>query len=855
MKTLITNTNKRIKGLIIKNPSALIILFMLFWINNAFSQIYSGAEAEKIITGSSYIYINNILETPAYVRFRKNKEIPFTEFDIWMKKNIGLSDDLSLRLLNKETDKFKNIHYRLQQLYKGIPVEFSYIIVHTFENKITSFNGTIIKSISVSATPAVDIEEASAISLKYCFGNDYDQFKNCCNQPDDPIVIIPKNLNFKTKSEHSLSYKLDVYSKSPLMRKFVYVDANTGEIEGVVDRIQTDDTTGIANTFYSGQQSIKTNFTGNNFILRESGRGNGINTIDYYNFEATDFTDDDNYWNNINPQHDEVATDAHWAAEKTYDYFLSKFGRNSIDNNGYAINSYVHYGINFDGAFWDGDKVWFGDGNGSNTPFVTVDVCAHEISHGLTTKTASLVYQDEPGALNEGFSDIFGTCIEFYAKPAVANWLIADETGTALRSLNDPKSLGYPDTYYGLNWDYMNEVHKNSTVLSHWFYLLSQGGNGTNDNGNNYSVAGIGIEEAAEIAYRTLTIYLLPLSNYNDVHFYSILAASDLFGACSAESQAVINAWYAVGIGSPFTNQVESNFSSPYTTSCQIPASIPFTNLSSNSDSCLWDFGDGTFSNEINPVHIYNSFGNYNVKLISYGNNNCIDNDTLLKANFIQISSLAPCVALMPESGNGETQISCSGTLFDSGGAGYYQSNTRSTITISPVNAEKITLTFEELYFEAYYWDGIMTSKVDSLIIFDGPDTLSPVLSVLSGYDTTAIPIVFTGNSVTILQSTNATVNRPGFKLSWDCSLYSNYEELNKSTYYSLFPNPAQDYAMLSVPRQSIIEIYDTQNRMLQSLPSSEENIKLDLSAFSKGFFVIKIISAQGTFIKKLIKL
>ncbi len=820
------------------------------------SQTYSGKEAEKIIAGSSYVCINNILKTPAYISFKKNKEIPFIEFGNWMRNNIGLSDDLSFRLVNKETDKFRYIHYRMQQLYKGIPVEFSYIIVHTFENKIISFNGTIIKSLSVPVNSAIDINEASAISLKYCFGNDYNQFKNCCIQAVDSIVIIPEKLNFKTNSEHSLSYKLDVYSKSPLKRMFVYIDAITGEVQGAINRIQTNDTTGIANTFYSGSQSIKTNFTGTEFILRESGRGNGINTMDY-NFNQgspIDFTDDDNYWNNINPQHDEVATDAHWAAEQTYDYFLSKFARNSIDNNGYAINSYVHYGLNYNNAFWDGENVFFGDGSGTNTAWVTVDVCAHEITHGLNTKTASLIYTDEPGALNEGFCDIFGTCIEFYAKPAAANWLFADEIGTTSRSLSNPKSLGYPDTYQGQYWDYLNEVHKNSTVLSHWFYLLSQGGSGTNDLGNNYSVTGIGMDKAAEIAYRTLTIYLLPLSNYNDMRFYSILATSDLFGACSDESQAVINAWYAVGIDSAFTNQVESDFVSPYTTSCQIPASISFINLSLNSDSCLWDFGDGTFSNEMNPVHIYNSFGDYNIKLIAYGNNYCINNDTIIKNNNIQILPSAPCIARMPETGTGETQISCNGVLFDSGLAGYYQSDTRSTITISPVNAANVTLTFEEFNFEAVYWEILMIAMKDSLIIFDGPDTLSPVLSTLSG-NTIPLPIVSTGNAITILQATNSTENRPGFKLRWDCSLNSNLAELTNSNYYSIFPNPAQDYVILSLPLQSTIEIYDAQNRMLKSLLSSEENIKLDLSGFPKGLYLIKIISAHTIVIKKLIKL
>ena len=93
----------------------------------------------------------------------------------------------------------------------------------------------------------------------------------------------------------------------------------------------------------------------------------------------------------------------------TYDYFLNVHGRNSIDNNGFRLDSYIHHDDNYANAFWDGQRMTYGDGNGNNSPFTALDIAGHEITHGLTNMTANLVYKDESGALNESFSDIFGT--------------------------------------------------------------------------------------------------------------------------------------------------------------------------------------------------------------------------------------------------------------------------------------------------------------------------------------------------------------------------------------------------------------------------------------------------------------
>jgi Zn-dependent metalloprotease len=213
------------------------------------------------------------------------------------------------------------------------------------------------------------------------------------------------------------------------------------------------------------------------FRLREAGRGNGVRTFDmnegtdYGN--AVDFTDANNNWNNVNGNLDQYATDAHWGAEMTYDYFLNEHGRNGIDNNNMQINSYIHFDQNYFNAFWDGQRMTYGDGNGN--PLTALDICGHEMALGVTENSAGLIYQDEYGALNESFSDIFGAAVEFIANPASGDWLMGEDVGT-LGSMGNPNQFGDPDTYEGINWSTgagdNGGVHTNSGVQNKWFYIF-----------------------------------------------------------------------------------------------------------------------------------------------------------------------------------------------------------------------------------------------------------------------------------------------------------------------------------------------------------------------------------------------
>lgn len=188
-----------------------------------------------------------------------------------------------------------------------------------------------------------------------------------------------------------------------------------------------------------------------------------------------------------------------------------------------------------------------------------MDIVGHEIAHGVTNYAANLVYSYESGALNESFSDIFGEAIENFATGS-NDWQMGTDIGIggsgAIRSMNNPNAFSDPDTYQGTYW-YTGTgdnggVHINSGVQNKWFYILSVGETGTNDLGNAYNVSGIGIEKAAAIAYRNLTVYLTTNSNYSDARVGAIQSAIDLYGAGSAEEIATTNAWYAVGVGGEY---------------------------------------------------------------------------------------------------------------------------------------------------------------------------------------------------------------------------------------------------------------------------------------------------------------
>lgn len=509
---------------------------------------------------------------PSFVSFKAEAAPDFSRGMIHFTDDNGTVNSREKAVeLNYQKDVFGLEHVRYQQYIKGIPVEHGIYVVHAKNGKVSSQNGVWIKDIPTKLEQG-SLKEASALEFALNFvgakkykWQDPNEEKFLKREQNNPNAsFFPKGEMVFYSGEDDVipdelrpAYKFDIYAEEPLSRQIIFVDAVNGNILGKREIIHQVDVNGTAETAYSGNQTIKTELNSGNYRLRETGRGNGVNT---YNLQkgtsyssAVDFLDNDNTWNNVNSNLDEYATDAHWGGEMTYDYYKNKYGRNSIDGNGFAINSYVHYSKNYFNAFWDGSRMTYGDGSSTNgyKPLTSLDVCGHEITHGLTSKTSNLTYSNESGAMNEAFSDIFGTSIEFYARPTKGDWLIGGDFYT-IRSMSKPNDYSDPDTYKGTYWytgtSDNGGVHTNSGVLNYWYYLLVNGGSGTNDNNFAFSVSGLGIDKAGMIAYATLTSYLTSTSKFADARTLSIQAAQSIYGPSSNEVAQTINAWDAVGV-------------------------------------------------------------------------------------------------------------------------------------------------------------------------------------------------------------------------------------------------------------------------------------------------------------------
>jgi Zn-dependent metalloprotease len=258
------------------------------------------------------------------------------------------------------------------------------------------------------------------------------------------------------------------------------------------------------------------------------------------------------------PVADVAVNEAYDGSGATYDLYHDIYGRNSIDNNGLRLDSSVHYQRNYDNAFWDGKQMVYGDGDGTlfNRFTIAIDVMGHELTHGVTQYEASLNYSQQPGALNESMSDVFGSLVkQYYLKQSAdqADWLIgqgllaAGVNGVALRSMKAP-GTAYNDPVLGKDPQpadmdhYVNTisdnggVHINSGIPNHAFYLIAT------------AIGGNAWEKAGQIWYVTLRDKLTATSNFQNCADLTYQAAGELYGTGSAEQQAVKDGWAGVKI-------------------------------------------------------------------------------------------------------------------------------------------------------------------------------------------------------------------------------------------------------------------------------------------------------------------
>ncbi len=255
------------------------------------------------------------------------------------------------------------------------------------------------------------------------------------------------------------------------------------------------------------------------------------------------------------PVKDKAVNEAYNYSGFTYDFYLQVLGRNSLDGKGMSLISSVHVGIAFNNAFWNGEQMAYGDGDENIfTRFTkSLDVCGHELTHGVVSHTSNLEYRDEPGALNESFADVFGSLVKQWKKGQTvtqADWLIGPEImgpgvqAKSLRTLTeakayqddpllgtDPQPKHLRDKYKGTD-DY-GGVHINSGIPNHAFYLTAT------------ALGGRAWTKAGPIWYKTL-LALTQASDFGDAAATSVRIAATEYG--KTEEKAVGDAWKAVGL-------------------------------------------------------------------------------------------------------------------------------------------------------------------------------------------------------------------------------------------------------------------------------------------------------------------
>ncbi|TCO50051.1 Zn-dependent metalloprotease [Kribbella antiqua] len=458
---------------------------------------------------------------------------------------LGVGDGGDLVVRDIVVDGDGSSHVRFDRTYQGLPVVGGDVVVHQDKaGKARSSSGGVGK-LSLSTKPAVTAGAARAAAKQ----------KTAKQQ----LVVFVTNAG-----QSKLAYKVVSEGRKangePTGTE-TYVDAQTGKVLDSWSTVADD--LGSGSGLYVGTVGLDTTKSGTSWTMVDPVRGGNAT----YN-AGTLFSDADNVWgtgSNANPQ--TAGVDAHYGIAKTWDYYKNVHGRNGIANDGNGAKSYVHDGA-YVNASWN-DSCFcmrYGDGDPSQGigPLVELDIAGHEMSHGVTSRSAGLRYSGESGGLNESTSDIFGTAVEWYAANGsdTPDYVLGEEiyadydpATNYIRRLDKPSLDGASADSWSKSVGRLN-VHYSSGVGNHFFYLLSEGSGAKTINGVAYNsptvggitVTGIGISKAEKIWYRALTTYMTSRTDYHGARTATLQAATDLYGASSAERAAVDKAWAAVNV-------------------------------------------------------------------------------------------------------------------------------------------------------------------------------------------------------------------------------------------------------------------------------------------------------------------
>ncbi|MFJ6614349.1 M4 family metallopeptidase [Streptomyces sp. NPDC091289] len=475
-------------------------------------------------------------------------------------KELGLGSTEKLVVRDVVQDRDGTTHTRYERTLGGLPVLGGDLVVKESAagktegvSKASKATSAQLKAVGLTADVAPAAAEKQALGAAKAEGS-----------KEKKASEAPRKVVWLGSGSPQLAYETVVgglqHDGTP-NELHVVTDATSGEKLYEWQAVHN----GTGNTQYNGQVTLG---TAPSYTLTDTTRGNHKT----YNLNrgssgtGTLFSNSTDVWGDSTPQNPETAgADAHYGAAETWDYYKNVHGRSGIRGDGVGAYSRVHYGNNYVNAFWQDSCfcMTYGDGSGNVKPLTSLDVAAHEMTHGLTSVTAKLVYSGESGGLNEATSDIFAAGVEFYSDTAEdpGDYLVGEKidingNGTPLRYMDKPSKDGSSKDYWYAGIGNV-DVHYSSGPANHWFYLLSEGSGAKTVNGVNYDsptsdglpVTGIGRDKALQIWFKALTTKFTSTTNYAAARTGTLAVAGELYGTTSPEYAAVAHAWAGINVG------------------------------------------------------------------------------------------------------------------------------------------------------------------------------------------------------------------------------------------------------------------------------------------------------------------
>lgn len=490
------------------------------------------------------------------------------------------SGELRVRRVVDDTELPGHVNDRADQYYRGVRV-FGADISRQMDAQgvVTSLFGNVYAGIDIDVDPQLSADEVRE-RVQDLAGS---------SQPpagDPELVILPLD----DGARYRLAWNLRAVTDNADIMQY-FLDAESGDVLMAYSDRQAQSAVGRAVGVLGDNKKISVSSSTTGYVLMDRLRpplietddmkGDPFRTLSYVNgmiaLNSSDVAaDDDNNWT------DGVVNDAHVYAGYTYDYYFKRFGRRGLNDNNIRIRSLANpvrrtqadmtqyfgrfpdfftnafyagggnmvYGVGLPPGVTIGGQTW-------NSLSGALDVVGHELTHGVTEFSSNLIYRNESGALNEAFSDIMGTSIEFFFQPAgsgdlKADYLIGEDVVKpgGLRSMENPQAYGDPDHYSKrfLGTSDNGGVHSNSGIANQAFYLAIEGGTNRTSGLAVQGVGGANREQIEWIFYRAFTSMLPTNATFSQARAATIQAARDRYGANSNAERALTQAWTAVGV-------------------------------------------------------------------------------------------------------------------------------------------------------------------------------------------------------------------------------------------------------------------------------------------------------------------